>query len=933
MTYLEDLALRAMLLKEFPRDSVGGSRSIVGPWRKRRESWYITPLALSGTSTSRFSQPRGEQRLLLSPVSNEREIWMKAPKRIRHSDSMRQAFLSALLPTFILFFGAPAVGGAQEVTTNITSSGLGTEVPLELPPDGIYNITGGTRPGGGPNLFHSFGDFSVGSGDVANFLNTQVAGSLPLTSNIIGRVTGGNISNIYGTIQTTGFDVDGVPTNFFLVNPNGIVFGPHGSVDVSGSVSFSTAQYLRLFDGVNSANFYADPAKDVEANSVFAMAPVIDFGFLSPAAYGFLDAPDPTATITVQGSLLQVPEGQSLSLVGGDITVQSGTLVDGTPQVASLLAPGGQINLLSVASTGEMLVPSFQTGPNINGASFTTMGAVTIKEGSTLDVSGQLGADVNGNPIGGNSGTVFVRGGQLVMEASTILAFTLGAVDGASKAVDIQVSQDVALTTGSSIATLAFGSGGGGDVLLTADTVMMEGTTILTGAFNDSGDGIAGNVVLSAREVSLMGGASIQSQSQSFTPGLGHGNVTIQGLPGAESGAAESVSLSGGSSLVSTTFSFGDGGQVAITAQSLTMEGPDTTIITSTNADGRGGDMVVRVQHASLLEGATIKTLTGSADPNAPAAATVTVQGLNGLMADFVDLSGPGSGIVSETTGSARSGHVTVEANRVSLTDGAVIQTGTLGNTGAGGDVTINAGSVDMSGGSRILSLSAAEDAGKVAIMADALMLNNVSIETFTTSGGRGGDVVLNVVGTVSLSNGAKINSSTSDAGRAGDITMNVGSLTLANHSEITNSSSGIEIAAGAGDAGNITIESGSTVLLNDSSITTEANASSGGQITINAPEMVRLTNSEVSTSVKGVSGESDGGNISIDPQFVILQNSQLTAQANAGAGGAINVIAGVFLSDPGTLVSAILGKWAARNRQYPVAGAEHRWRADAHVR
>ena len=111
---------------------------------------------------------------------------------------------------------------------------------------------------------------------------------------------------------------------------------------------------------------------------------------------------------------------------------------------------------------------------------------------------------------------------------------------------------------------------------------------------------------------------------------------------------------------------------------------------------------MVSVQHASLSGGATITTLTGSADPNAPAAATVTVQGLQGAgsMADSVALSGSGSGIVSDTRGTARAGDVTVDAKTISLTDGAVIQTGTLGNTGAGGDVTINAGSVDISGGS-----------------------------------------------------------------------------------------------------------------------------------------------------------------------------------------------------------------------------------------
>jgi large exoprotein involved in heme utilization and adhesion len=66
---------------------------------------------------------------------------------------------------------------------------------------------------------------------------------------------------------------------------------------------------------------------------------------------------------------------------------------------------------------------------------------------------------------------------------------------------------------------------------------------------------------------------------------------------------------------------------------------------------------------------------------------------------------------------------------------------------------------------------------------------------------------------------------------------------------------------------------------------------------------MVRLTNSRISTSV--ADGTGGGGNIKIDPQFVILQNSQIIAQANAGAGGEINVTAGVFLADPNSVVDA----------------------------
>ena len=853
----------------------------------------------------------------------------ESPPRSRHPDSLAKAFLWVLFPMLALFLIPPSVGNTQvPVVTDITSSGLGTEVPLQPPSDGVYDIIGGTRPGGGLNLFHSFGDFSIGQGDIANFLNDSGL----TTSNIIGRVTGGNISNIDGIIQTTGFG----NANLFLVNPSGIVFGPHGSFNVGGSVSFATAQYLRLFDGVNSANFYASPANDGLANSVFAMAPVADFGFLSPAAYGFLTAPDPSATITVQGSALRVPiiidsetgqpKGSTLSLVGGDINIIADPDT-GTP--AALTAPSGQINLVSVTSPGEILFQGLTTGPNVNGATVTTMGTVTIKEGAMLDVSGQL--DEFGTPIGnGNSGTVFVRGGQLVMHDSTILAMTVGAVDGANTAVDIQVSQGVTLTNGS-IQTITSGTGKGGDVQLTTRTLTIENApqSILTATID--GNGVGGDVVLNVEKLSLMGGSQILSISQTLvpesgaglSPGLGHGgNVTIQGLQGVGS-AAKSVDLAGDSSLLSLTAGGpGQGGEVAITAKSLTMDGAATGISSSAAGLGRGGDIVVGVQQAILSGGAFISAQIDTSESSAQVGATVTVQGLQGAgsMADSVALSGFGSRIVTDTIGQGQTGDVAVHAKTVSLTDRAVIQAGTPSTPGAGGNVTIVASSINISGGSRISSQASEVSAGQVTITANKLTLDDGSIATSTSSstGGRGGDVVMEVRGAVSLSNGAGINSSTSGTGQAGDITMNVVSLTLADHSEITSSSTGT--VADAGDAGNITIQSGSTVVLNHSSITTEAREASGGQIEINAPEMVQLINSQVSTSVKD--GTGGGGNITIDPQFVILQNSQIIAQAFAGAGGAIEIVAtSAFIADPNSIVdaSSTLGISGIVNIQSPL--------------
>jgi filamentous hemagglutinin family protein len=126
--------------------------------------------------------------------------------------------------------------GASRAQTNITPSGaLGTTVTQS---GTTFNSTGGTPSN--TNLFHSFGQFSVGAGDIANFNNIEAR---PIT-NILGRVTDGQVSNIFGTIQTSNFGA----ANLFLINPAGWIFGSTASLNVSGAFHVSTADYIRLGD-------------------------------------------------------------------------------------------------------------------------------------------------------------------------------------------------------------------------------------------------------------------------------------------------------------------------------------------------------------------------------------------------------------------------------------------------------------------------------------------------------------------------------------------------------------------------------------------------------------------------------------------------------------------------------------------------------------
>src|SRR5262249_32893170 len=87
------------------------------------------------------------------------------------------------------------------------------------------------------------------------------------------------------------------------------------------------------------------------------------------------------------------------------------------------------------------------------------------------------------------------------------------------------------------------------------------------------------------------------------------------------------------------------------------------------------------------------------------------------------------------------------------------------------------------------------------------------------------------------------------------------------------------------------------------------------------ASTLLRLRDSAITAEVGG-GARTVGGNITIDPQFVVLQNSRIVANAFQGRGGNINIQAQqVFLADPASLVSAssALGINGQVNIQAPV--------------
>ena len=240
----------------------------------------------------------------------------------------RRSLLSHLIFLACLLAGGVPIVSHAQVITNITPDlTLGTTV---TPSGNIFNINGGTIKG--TNQFHSFGQFSVGTGDIASFNGPANA----TIQNILSRVTGGTRSEIDGTLRST---ISGA--NLYLLNPSGILFGPNAQLDVSGSFHATTANYIGLADGVR---FNAVPSS---ADNLLTTAP--------PSAFGFLTS-NPAPIDVLRGGLdfnlgqlnvLNVPDGKTLSLVGGPINLGAAEQRDANGQIiqdarpAYLLAPGG----------------------------------------------------------------------------------------------------------------------------------------------------------------------------------------------------------------------------------------------------------------------------------------------------------------------------------------------------------------------------------------------------------------------------------------------------------------------------------------------------------------------------------------------------------------------------------------------------------------
>ena len=134
----------------------------------------------------------------------------------------------------------------------------------------------------------------------------------------------------------------------FLLNPAGIIFGPHAALNIGGSFLATTADSFVFEDGV-------------EFSAVNPQAPSL-LTVNIPIGLRFRDNPRDIVNQSIVPSNinsdifdgLRVADGQSLVLVGGNVRLEGG----------SLRAPGGRIDIGGLAEAGIV-------GLNIDGSSIS----------------------------------------------------------------------------------------------------------------------------------------------------------------------------------------------------------------------------------------------------------------------------------------------------------------------------------------------------------------------------------------------------------------------------------------------------------------------------------------------------------------------------------------------------------------------------------
>ena len=278
------------------------------------------------------------------------------------------------------------------------------------------------------------------------------------------------------------------------------------------------------------------------------------------------------------------------------------------------------------------------------------------------------------------------------------------------------------------------------------------------------------------------------------------------------------------------------------------------------------------------------------------------------------------TGLISQAFFDTDGGDIIINTGRLVIQNGGLISSGVTGNfdmdtgelipaTGNGGDITINATeSVELIDRSSAISSSTAGfgSAGNITINTKDLSVSNEAMISSESTGeigseqiatGLGGEIQIDASESIRLNNGIITSSTRGEGDNAGSLSLEADRLSVLEGSEISVN------ALGSGLAGNLEIAANS-IILDRSSLNAETRVGDEGNITLNDVDTLLLrNNSRITTNAFELA---TGGDITLDSEGIaLLDNSNITADAERGQGGNIQITTQGILREPNTNISA----------------------------
>ena len=514
----------------------------------------------------------------------------------------------------------------------------------------------------------NWGSFSIGAGEITRF--NQPSSS----SQVLNRVTGQDPSVILGQLVSNG--------HVYLINPNGVAFGPGAQVDVAGLV-------VSTLD-ISNANFTSGNLNFTSSGTRGSISNAGSINATGAGAKVYLVAPE-----IENSGIIKAPNGDIVLVAGASVTIFD---TQNPALSVEVSAPAGNaINL------GEIVANS----ASIYGASVAQNGVVTAT-----------------HVVNGPGGSILLQGSEGVSLGASSLTNASNA-NGSGGGVHIDAGAGTASLSGQ----IAASGQQGGQVVITGNAVRLNGASVDASGTNGGGTILVGGdsrganpAISNAVNTSIDAGSILNANATLAGSG---GKVVVFSTGDTE--IAGAISAKGGAN-------GGNGGSVETSGHVLGVSGA----VDISAAGGKGGTWLLDPYDVTITATGPDSGTTASPNFNATAnSAVVTTASIDAA------LNGGGNVTVSTGNGGSQTGNITVSspiavtgASASSLTLAAYNNIN-INNTisSIGGPLTLNLSS-NTGSGTGLTTLTSVIDTNNGAINFDGpAILSSATLRNSTVSG------------------------------------------------------------------------------------------------------------------------------------------------------------------------------------------------------